>query len=110
MSKSILSPVLTLSEWIDFYTNTEEADWAFCRSTLREYFDIPAGAKKIQIRAYDEFGPGRTRVSLLHYDNRTWSGVLIDGVREYLVTETQDAIKKVARRRKTWYVNVYYWE
>ncbi len=111
MSKTILSPVMTLNEWSDFFTAEEgESDWALCRSILRAYFEIPVGAKQIQIRAFDEPGPGRTRVKLVHYDSVTWSGVLIDSVREYIVNETQDAIKKVAGRRKTWYVDIYYWE
>lgn len=116
MSKSILSPVLTLVGWSDFYTN-EESGWDFCRSDLRRYFEIPAGAKQIQFRAFDEPGPGRTKVKFVHYTSvpplSATSGVLVDGdknLREYLVGGTQDAIKKLAGRRKIWYVDVYYWE
>ena len=116
MSKSILSPVLTLQAWNDFYDD-EGSDWSFCRSYLREYFEIPAGVKQIQFRAFDEPGPGRTKVKFVHYGSVVTcggvSGVHVDGdknLREYLVSYTQDAIKKVAGRRKIWYVDVYYWE
>ena len=125
MSKSILSPKLTYNQPTGFYISDDGYDWAFCKDILRHYFDVPKDAKQIQIRAYDEPGPGRTTIKLVHYDDVTWSGVLIDGStgrcaaaagdddsddREYIVHETQDAIKKLAGRRKTWYVDVYYWE
>lgn len=125
MSKSILSPKLTYNQPTGFYLNDDnDYEWGFCKDILRYYFDIPEEAKQIQIRAYDEFGPGRTKIKLVHYDDVTWSGVLIDGStrrcavgvaddsddREYIIEETQDAIKKLAGRRKTWYIDVYYWE
>lgn len=117
MSKSILSPVLVLEVCSDFYTcETPGSDWAFCRWEIKEYFEIPAKAKQIQFRAFDEPGPGRTKVKFVHYDSTTLSGVNgvhVDGdknLRKYLLPGTQDAIKKLAGRRKIWYVDVYYWE
>lgn len=116
MSRSILSPKLTLNTSNSFYSDIEEeSDWAFCKDTLRCYFEIPEGVKQIQFRAFNEPGPGRTKIKLEHYgdDKVLWSGVFIDGkkeLREYVVEETQDAIKKLAGRRKIWYVDVYYWE
>lgn len=111
MSKSILSPKLTYNQPTGFYLSDDnDYDWAFCKDILRHYFEVPKDAKQIQFRAYDEPGPGRTEIKLLHYDKVTWSGVLIDGERQYVVEETQDVMKKVARNRKTWYVDVYYWE
>lgn len=118
MSRSILSPVLTLGDWSGSFTHeaTNGTAWDICKDHLRYYFDVPKGAKQIQFRAFDEPGPGRTKMTLVHFSKiKVGSGVYIDDgaggtCREYLMSETQDAIKKLAGRRKTWYVDVYYWE
>lgn len=131
MSRSILSPVLTLNSYnrlfqdhvFDFprgyggrgsdIANTL-IKWFVCRSRLRRIFDIPKEATKIQFRAYSEPGPGRTKMKFIVV-NDYWSVpdklVCIDGHEdEIMVEDTFDSIKTLGKGRKTWYVNVYYWE
>lgn len=131
MSRSILSPVLTLNLYNRLYQDhifdlEEEgtkrgADiinplikWFICESRLKTYFEVPKGTTKVQFRAYSEPGPGRTEMKFTvseDYWSDTHKTVSIDGLKdEGLVDDTFDRIKTLAKGRKTWYVNVYYWE
>lgn len=132
MSRSILSPVLTLNSYNKLYqdhifdlgddwSGRRGADvinplikWFICRSRLRNIFEIPKGATKIQFRAYSEPGPGRTEMKFTESKD-SWGDaykiVSIDGHGdEDIVDDTFDRITTLAKGRKTWYVNVYYWE
>lgn len=138
MSRSILSPVLTLNSYNSIYQDHifdlgndggcfdrvgRGADilnplikWFVCQSRLRNIFEIPKVVTKIQFRAYSEPGRGRTKVKFIVGDPDPVNGYLEklvfidDHGNEFLVDNTFDAIKTLAKGRKTWYVNVYYWE
>ncbi len=132
MSRSILSPVLTLNRYNMLYQDhifdfadggrgRRGADtinplikWFICRSRLRGVFEIPKEATKIQFRAYSEPGHGRTKMKFVATEDcwgLTDKTVSIDGHGdEIMVEDTFDSIKTLGKGRKTWYVNVYYWE
>ncbi len=134
MSRSILSPVLTLNIYNKLYQDhifDLEDDWGphgrrgadiantlikwfVCRRRLRNIFEIPKEATKIQFRAYSEPGPGRTEMKFTESKDSwgsTYKIVSIDGHGdEDMVDETFDSIKTLGKGRKTWYVDVYYWE
>lgn len=131
MSRTILSPVLTLNGDNKLYQDhifdlprgfggrgsdiaNSLIKWFVCRSRLRTIFDIPKEATKIQFRAYSEPSQGRTKMKFTASKDCwgvTDKTVSIDGHGdEDLMDDTFDSIKTLAKGRTTWYVNVYYWE
>jgi len=84
-------------------------DWQFCGLGLREVFDVPDGATEIQFYAYKEPKAGRTKVTFdygLCY-------VTVSGEDEPYCLDwtTSRSLKSlIGKRRKIWYVDLYYWE
>lgn len=86
------------------------SDWTVCRDTIRLVFDVPAKAKIIQFRAYRKNASGRCRVKFRSYSPRVKiDSDFADPLNDYLFSWTHAIIMRLLGRRKTWYVECYYW-
>lgn len=86
--------------------------WFFCDFALHEIFDFP-WCEQIQLVAYDEPGPGRTEIKIIASTNPLdFDEILIKGESEfrYMDDDTIKLFKKLAKRRRRWWVTLYYWE
>jgi hypothetical protein len=90
--------------------------WWFCGESIREAFSIPVKATAIQFRAFKKPAPGRWEIVRDRYgrfDFDFWR-VRFEGEGEsksYIIEDCTelDIFKLLGKRRKTWYVDVYYW-
>jgi hypothetical protein len=92
---------------------TKDQKWWFCGALLRKTFDIPESAVAVQFRAFKEPAPGRWKIRI-PADLDYWE-VYFENDRDdisYQIVETGtelDILKLLGRRRKVWYIEVYYW-
>ncbi len=97
--------------------------WFLCSREIRNAFEgIPSDAQFIQFRAYRKDGPDRYKIK---FDNKKCtatikgdvSNILADNpdsenfqAVRYLDEDTYARIMDIlGRRRKTWYIKVFYW-
>ena len=112
MKNYIETPILKRHESRSWHRSTDDNGpwtWIFCASVILEYFELPKKAKRIQFRAYKEFKPGRVKVK---FDgvNQHEHYAAVDGDNVEFVFYTLELIRIFRKRRKTWYVELYYWE
>ena len=104
----IESPILTRRT--SNFNDIINGSWYFCANTLHEVFDFPKGVKRIQFQAWLEPGRGRVKIRvkrlsrfLDHWD------IEIDGENQGILCGTMSEIMKLTKKRRTWYVKMYYW-
>lgn len=99
----------------------EGTEWWFCGFELKACFGLPDDVQAVQFRAFTEDGPGRHEVTLFHAaacalvhddhecDNRAFDDPA-DRLFRYIDDDTMlDIIRLLGRRRKTWFIEVFYW-
>lgn len=110
----IESPLLDYGD--DFYQVVNDSEWVdswyFCEDFLHKVFDFPEGTQEIQFRAFKEPGPNRVEVKFDFKvnDNSESNCFVKEKGWHYIIDETLGLIKALAKRRRTWYVELYYWE
>ena len=118
--KRILTPKLTLQYmqlddgYAPWHYEDDRGGWLFCYDELRSYFELPPMTKTIQFEARSERFPGSMKVkfgSILVGDTRIPMLTLEDDVRAGLFPSTHvDVDSVIGKRRRIWYVKLYYWE
>lgn len=106
MKNYIETPILEL--YVERYYYHKNDGWDFCAGTVSDYFELPPTATHIQFLAYKE--DKYDRIKVIFCSNGDDTSTCIDGQLEYIVTDTRDAIRKLRGQRKTWFVELYYWE
>jgi hypothetical protein len=121
--KKILTPKLTL-KLLDYSSDADDAypyqymdddqRWKFCYDELIERFELPRETETIQFEARSERFPGSMKVKFgltLVCGEPIMVLTLEDDVQVYLYASTHDDINTaLGKRRRTWYVKLYYWE
>ena len=113
MKNYIETPTLELDKCGYKYSFNGNSDWELCAFVIQDHFELPKKATHIQFRAYKEDGrdeEGHDRVKVCFCVNGDDSVTLIDNENEYILMDTRESIRKLRGRRKTWYVELYYWE
>ena len=90
--------------------------WWFCGTSMRECFGLPMNTKAVQFRAFKEPGPGLWEVKFGKAGtDEVCCRVRYEGEGEaklyWLDDDTldRDIFGLLGRRRKTWYIEVFYW-
>lgn len=93
-----------------------EQSWWFCGTSMRDCFDLPMNTKAVQFRAFTEPGPGRWEIKFgTAGTDEVCCRARYEGEGEaklyWLDDDTldRDIFGLLGRRRKTWYVEVFYW-
>ena len=108
----IESPILLAIHKFAF-VDTLNGNWYLCRDTLHKIFDFPKGVEQIQFQAWPEPGRGRVEIKIKKTFKKTFKlddrHIEIDGKKQVTLGRTMAAIMKLTKKRRTWYVKLYYW-
>jgi len=117
MKKYIDSPILVADSplrWFNWFVSRDENwNWCFCSGTILRVFNLPEKVRKIQFRVYTEPGPDRLAVK---FTTGSWVEIedYVDGpeviLQDVFDSEVKPLLQKLSKRRKTFYVKVFYWE
>jgi hypothetical protein len=85
-------------------------DWWFCADAILKVFDLPKSTNAIQFRAFREPAPGRWKIYRDPYLFFCWHVKDSPGELHVVAFSTaEDIFRLLGERRKTWYIEVYYW-
>lgn len=101
----IKSPKLMLGLLKTNYYHPIANDWIICASALRRIFHLPKSAVAIQLQAWVNPGPNRTKVKFNYADN----AICINNQWYCMLKETMQCIEPLSKGYTTLYIVLYYW-
>lgn len=93
-----------------YFVDDINGNWYLCSCTLHEVFDFPKKVKQIQFQAWPEPGRGRIKIKIKKsFKNLDYWHIEIDGENQCVIDNTVRAIMGLTKKRRTWYIKLYYW-